>query len=324
MQDHVTAAHATRPKPKFMSPYVALWAGLAGLAAVYLGLLAFRPDVLAHYWPVAPVSGEPETNEGQRATTDAVAEIKALKESVGQIEQEMAQLKSDVSAQSSLAQGWETRIAALETQSEVAVAEAAAAAEAANTKKGMKTIAAKADTATKKTAKSPEAAAPPALAAAAVAAPVADAAPSTPPAKPASAPAKPAAKPAKSAEMKVINAPIGEVADTLETGSVDAAKPAVTFGPAIVTSAPKPAGVVIGSAPSLDSLRLSWSLLSDRHSGALGNLQPRYTTGIDEAGLKYDLIAGPVASPDEAAKLCKDLNAKAIACRVSDYVGDAL
>ena len=85
-----------------------------------------------------------------------------------------------------------------------------------------------------------------------------------------------------------------------------------------------PVGIYIGSGPSVDSLRLSWSLLSDRNAESLKALEPRYTTGIDANGLNYGLVAGPLRSVADAQKLCKDLAAKAVTCRVGDFTGEAL
>lgn len=325
-----------QPKSRFLTPYVAVWALLAGGALVYLAVLVLKPEAMAQYWPSSPPAGTPETNEGQRATAaDALAEVRALRDTVGQMQDDVAKLKTDVAAQSSLAEGWETRIAALETKPEPApvVAEAPPEKSANN----LKTVAAKKD----KPAKAEKGAAPTVQAATTILptagttlvtapSPGAAAGPFLEPAPAEAAPAKPAAQPSskaaagKSAEMKVINAPAGEAASpkSLETGSVEA--PAVTFGPGVVTSGPKPVGVVIATGQSLDSLRLSWSLLSDRHATALGAFQPRYTSGVDANGLTYDLVAGPVKSSAEAKKLCKDLAAKAITCRVTDYAGEAL
>ncbi len=278
------------PKPRFMTPYVAIWIGLAGLAALYLTALAVRPDLMAQYLPGSPPAGEPASNEGQRAEADMLAEFEVLKSNVSELQSEVTRLKTDVAAQADLSKGWETRIAALEAPPEPKkVAKAPA----------LKKVAAKPAPAPKttKTTKTAEA---------------------KPTVKPETATA-----PAKTSQLKVINKPAAPEPKKLETGSVGE-KPAVTFGPAIVSSTPKPVGVVIANGPSVDSLRLSWSLLSDRHAKSLGTMLPRYTAGIDDAGLNYELIAGPVSSAEEAKKLCKDLAANAVTCRVGEYVGQAL
>ena len=129
---------------------------------------------------------------------------------------------------------------------------------------------------------------------------------------------------------------------TIETGSLAAApvRPAIrvaakpqpeaaaapiSFGPAIVKPAPKPFAVQLASGDSIDSIRLSWSLLSDRHAEALKNLQPRYiSSGTEQAGRTFDLIAGPVKSAVDARKICNTLAARGIDCKVSSFKGDAL
>ena len=124
----------------------------------------------------------------------------------------------------------------------------------------------------------------------------------------------PAAAPANAAEA---------LAPKLETGSVQNLG-AGGLPAAPVAKAAKPVGIYIGSGPSVDSLRLSWSLLSDRNPESLRNLEPRYTTGIDSNGLNFGLVAGPVQSAADAQKLCKDLAAKAVTCRVGEFTGEAL
>ncbi len=113
----------------------------------------------------------------------------------------------------------------------------------------------------------------------------------------------------------------------IETGSVEsaAATEPPPFGPAVVKSAENPVGVQIATGSSLDSLRLSWSLLSETHAPNLKNLEPRYSMSVDDSGLVYNLMAGPVKSADEAQKMCKALAAKAVPCKVvNDFGGAAL
>ncbi|MCC7250382.1 hypothetical protein [Hyphomicrobium sp.] len=121
----------------------------------------------------------------------------------------------------------------------------------------------------------------------------------------------------------------------LETGSVaqQAAGAPITFGPPVVTPAatPPPAapvntliGVQIATGPSVDSLRLSWTLLNERHGDTFRSLQPRYTTDMSGSERTFDLIVGPVASVDDARRLCQELAMKATPCTVSRFTGDAL
>lgn len=124
---------------------------------------------------------------------------------------------------------------------------------------------------------------------------------------------KPAPKPAAQATSKI------------KTGSVGkAATQPITFGPAIVTRATKPIGVRIATGPSVDSLRLSWNALADRHGDSLRRLQPRYVTGIDATGLTYDLIAGPFNTANEASQVCARLHANGARCSLGEFTGNAL
>lgn len=137
----------------------------------------------------------------------------------------------------------------------------------------------------------------------------------------------------KVAEAKVLNAK-----PELETGSVKpvpavapapAVKPAAApaepppFGAPVVTPAAKPVGVQIASGSSIDSLRLSWDLLSETHADKLKSLEPRYSLSVDNGAVVYNLMAGPVKSEAEARKMCKALAAKAIACKVVGEFGGA-
>ncbi len=136
--------------------------------------------------------------------------------------------------------------------------------------------------------------------------------------------------------VTVLNAPANPIA----TGSIQlppaqgvpappapiATAPAqpMTFGPgAVKVSAPAAAvALELASGPSVDALRLNWSLLADRHGAALKNLEPRYTNSGE--GQPYQLVAGPIASSEEASRVCAQLKAKKVACRVTGFGGNAL
>ncbi len=310
----------TGAKSRLVSPYVAVWTALAAVALAYLAVLVVRPELIAQVWPGSPPSSTPETNEGQRA--DTVAEMQELKSKVDRLESDVSKLKTDVDAQSSLTQGWEERISVLETKAEPAVA-----ANAKTASPPMKQVAAKpAAPAAKPVPGVPgvqmiqQAGAEAGDAALSGASSLAATAPTAPAAAPAkAAPQKKAEKPADAKTTAAPAASAATNAGRLETGTLAFAPPVVSSSPATA----KPLGVVVGSGTSVDSLRLSWSLLADRNEATLGKLVPRYIPGVDANGLTYDLVAGPVTSAAEANKLCKDLQAKAIPCRVSDYTGEA-
>lgn len=124
-------------------------------------------------------------------------------------------------------------------------------------------------------------------------------------------------------------------ANAIETGSVAAgaaatAKPetkstteSIRFGAPVVTRSANPVGIRLTAGPSVDALRLSWLLMSERYGADLGGLQPRYVVGNTPAA-PYALIAGPFANNDEAQRTCGSLIAKGIPCSVDSYAGNAL
>jgi hypothetical protein len=274
---------AQAPKSRFFTPYVLIWAVLATGSLVYLALLATQPALVASFLGAGPTKHTEEASEEKRAMTEAVAEVRLLRETVDRFRDDLQELKAEVSNQAERGGDMTARISTLETA-------AAAAAAAADPQK----VAAD-KRAAAKTAKAEAAAA--------------------------------------GAQQPAAKAAVAKKPETgLETGSV--AGPAVSFGPAIVTPATKVAvkapavsktfGVQIASGPSVDSLRLSWTLLAERHGNSLRTLQPRYTIGSDGTGSTYDLVVGPLKTADEATRLCQELSAQATPCSIGVYSGDVL
>jgi hypothetical protein len=149
--------------------------------------------------------------------------------------------------------------------------------------------------------------------------------PSSAPRPTASAPPPPVAfqfPTATGPKIVIVN---GAAASAMTTSSLPApSPPPIAFGPATVTPAPTPVAVHLGAGSSLDALQLSWSLLSEQHHSVLQNLEPRYDTiGAGDA-LRYQLIAGPIATAAEAKRVCALLRAKKVACGVGPFVGEAL
>jgi hypothetical protein len=83
-------------------------------------------------------------------------------------------------------------------------------------------------------------------------------------------------------------------------------------------------GVQLSSATNLDALRLNWSLLSEKHRQLLGALQTRYRQSPGKPNAPFQLIAGPVRSTGDAARICKELSASGIACRATTFSGEVL
>lgn len=121
-------------------------------------------------------------------------------------------------------------------------------------------------------------------------------------------------KPAKKAAAKSKNVAAASTSRKIETGSIKK------------KAAPKraPSGVLLATGPSVDTLRLNWSILTDRHADTMRNLQPRYVISGSGANRSYALVAGPLPSPTKAKELCTIMAAKGLACQVSSYRGNAL
>ncbi len=127
------------------------------------------------------------------------------------------------------------------------------------------------------------------------------------------------------APPKIINA-APRVGAPIETGSVDkktSNKP-ISFGTAVVKAEPHPYGIQIATDSSIDGLRITWGALSQIHPEQLSRLKARYADVGTAGNPNYGLIAGPVKSKAEARKLCKELMAQSITCKVSDFRGNVL
>ena len=126
------------------------------------------------------------------------------------------------------------------------------------------------------------------------------------------APVQATAKPAAPAATAAPAAP----SKTIETGSIEPPKAAAPAKPA-------PVGVLLATGPSLDSLRLSWQILNDRHGASMKALQPRYVVSGKPEERTYGLVAGPLETVADAKSVCKTMADNGIACEVSQYRGNA-
>lgn len=301
---------STAKSTKVWTPYVTLWAALA------IGTVGYLAYVLAT--PEARLAGGSAYDA--RFASRVVTDVANIKDAITQIQTDLSKVKSELSNQDQRSRVLSAAVTALElrlpgeTQAALPPAAPGQTAATGTGRAGESAATAKTAPATKAAAAAPE----PAPAA--------------------------TAKPAPD-KARIVNAPevVGpaDLGLNLETGSVasdaaeaakpqagakatQAAAPAIDFGTAVVKPAPKPVGVQISSGASVDSLRLSWSLLSDRHSDTLKNLEPRYIARGDEAAPTYDLIVGPIKSKADAQKVCKSLAAKNVPCKIGDFLGDAL
>jgi hypothetical protein len=81
--------------------------------------------------------------------------------------------------------------------------------------------------------------------------------------------------------------------------------------------------VQLAAGPSLDALKLSWSLLAERHGAILATLQPRFVPPRNEGG-PYRLVAGPLPSKADADKVCADMGVGRTACFSTTFIGQPL
>jgi hypothetical protein len=81
--------------------------------------------------------------------------------------------------------------------------------------------------------------------------------------------------------------------------------------------------VLLATGPSLDALRLSWTILNDRHSTAVKSLQPRYVVSGKADERSYGLVAGPLETVAAAKAVCKTMTDNGLPCEVSQYRGNA-
>ncbi len=316
------------------TPYVAVWGILAIIAVAYISVAVARPDILGARSGATTSAGqdnrigrtksgksdnladklarmEKDLQSTQANDAKRVAEKKSHLDRIAALEAKAAKAEAEVNTSAPSTDPIQTPavISASSKQAADEIAERLGGAKILNGPEAKK----KSTTLVKQTAKdAPEKTVAEVTKSAIKAAPTATA--KTAPKKVAAlAKPKPAPKPIAKAPAKITTGSIGRAAT----------KP-ITFGPAVVTRATRPIGVRIATGPSVDSLRLSWNALADRHGASLKRLQPRYVTGIDATGLTYDLIAGPFNTANEASQVCARLHANGARCALGEFTGNAL
>lgn len=77
-------------------------------------------------------------------------------------------------------------------------------------------------------------------------------------------------------------------------------------------------GVRLASGPSVDSLRLAWSLMIDRAGSAMDGLEPYVVPAKDVGALgpTYDLIAGPLNTLSDAQRICNVAAVQRSVCEI--------
>ncbi len=112
-------------------------------------------------------------------------------------------------------------------------------------------------------------------------------------------------------------APAGSSITTAQPVAVAAVPPAPP---------PKPFAVQLASGGSVESLRLSWSVLSEQHGDTLRSLEPRVTKSAGAPGASpiFDLLAGPFKTAADARKACKALATRGVDCKIGNFGGQSL
>lgn len=317
-------AHASRASTLPRS-YLALWAGLTGVAGLYLAQVSLS------------VIDMPKTMAGTEtaaASPNAAlqAEIATLRNNLGDFQRDLGRVRADLEAHKQDASVLAS-VAALEERMSMTTGLAVAKREVAtvNVAQAQETVAKGAEAA-------PEAApAPVEPRVISLAPPALDKlmAPIETGSLPAAGAGKMSGQLPKAASGTMVPPAAPGVAHPVVTAAANAAAAAavppsapqaaqIGFGPAIVKPEPKPYAVQLASGASIDDIRYNWSILSTQHADALAKLTPRFTsTGTDAAGKTFDLIAGPVKTAADAKKICKTLATRGMDCKVSAYEGDA-
>jgi len=286
--------------------YFVGWSIAAAIAVVYLAVLAVRPELIA-----AHTIGRPhdlESNEGARflARNGDAPSVQTVQ---GQLQADVESLRLALASGEAREQALLSRLAALEIR--VNEAATATVAQAASGEPQVRLVTSQpADPPSLIEGRVMERTAP-------TAAPVGPTAvvPNQPLPPPPSAKPKLAAAPAPAQAM-----PAAASAPPPSPPSPAPAQP----GAAVASAEPgRIYGVALASGPSLEALRVSWALLSERHKAALQDLDARYTIQAEQAA-PFQLIAGPFASAARAQQVCAVLQARRATCKISDFGGNAL
>jgi hypothetical protein len=282
---------------RILTPYVLIWIAVASLATVYLGLLGLRPEFFAHSASASP-DVEQQLTQTKRDMSRAFADLDPLRRTVGEMKLDVANLKIAAKEDVTRDNEFADRLGALETSATPKRPEVVRLGEA-----------------TTDSAQAPQAAPP---------APARDprrAAAKTPEAPPPAVVAPLSHEQPKDA--KLINGAKKQAKQAqVVTGSI--AKPAKAQPKAKAAAKPAAVGLLLATGPSVDSLRLNWSILTDRHGDSVKSLEPRYIVSGKADQRVYSLLAGPVASTAQAKSLCQAMAQKGLACQVSVFRGNAL
>jgi hypothetical protein len=124
-------------------------------------------------------------------------------------------------------------------------------------------------------------------------------------------------------------APATVAAITPPTAAAPAAplpQPPAPLSEATATAVPGPLeyGVDLGSGPTMKSLRARWLSIAAGHPELLASMAPVVAVRERAGRSELRLIAGPMTSPEAAARVCAALLRFRLACRPSVYEGQQL
>jgi hypothetical protein len=291
--DRNLASHANaRRRGGLPRVYVAIWVALSSMALTYLAMFFVRPDLAEgvgrHVASLVGAEHAPLTaSEADGVRT--MAEIADLRRAIDGLQGDLGAVRSAIAAREDRDQAFAARLSAIEAQR---VAEQAAPLTTASI---------------------------------------------NPPTVDTRERGDDDSRQARGAKGKVVDVPVTEVTPPPPAAPAGRTPPRqerpprdgdqVAFGPPQVKPAAEPAGprgIQIATGPSVDALRISWMVLSERHKEILSRFEPRFVPSTGANGPGYRLIAGPIESAAAANKVCGDLRARRVTCGVSAFSGEPL
>lgn len=126
----------------------------------------------------------------------------------------------------------------------------------------------------------------------------------------------------------VVRSTLKPAAPARITSKAQAKKTNIAFGPPVVRpSVETPAlAILLATGSSVESLRATWTVLRKRHATALYNLNARYIIEPNQnaSERKFALLAGPVISATDVARVCSVLVSEGLNCRTRPFTGNSM
>jgi hypothetical protein len=290
------------------------WAMLAVGAVAYLAILAFPQPVAP-----PPQAADADPAKGEPTAAKALAEVRSVRGSLSEVRKDVTDLQDAMGERVANEKGVQSRLTTLEER--VAVIEPGKSPPEPGSKLPDKSAQLEPRTTADilaRTRADPAVAPPPK-------------AETHPPAPAPAAPIETGSITSKAAAAATASdAP--KAANTSETPKAAKAPPKtpktakanIVFGEAVVTRAVQEEfAVQLAAGPSVKMLRKSWGRLVARHGGSLGALKPRVVAPLTEGG-PYRLLAGPVPTRADAARICAELGTGPNSCLPTAYGGAPL